>query len=98
MVAILAAHLLFLGNTEGENTVRNRLFVLAFDVPYPGDFFMSGRWWRAIKVVEAKNAAAAVAEGFPLKPVPNDCAIVVATSYPPAFDVVRSREVSRLYS
>jgi hypothetical protein len=77
---------------------RKRSFVLAFDVPYPGDFFMTGRWWRAVRVVEAKSAEAAVAESRPSKPLPDECFVVVATSYPPAFDVVRARESARVFS
>jgi len=77
---------------------RKKSFVLAFDVPYPGDFFMSGRWWKAIKEVEAKSAEEAVSNEIPSKPIPDECIVVVATSYPPAFDVVRARETFRLVS
>jgi len=76
----------------------NKSFVLAFDVPYPGDFAMSGRWWRAVRIVEGKNTQDAVERCFPTLQVPEDCAIVVATSYPPAFDVVRAREIPRVSS
>ena len=75
--------------------LKTRSFVLAYDVPYPGDFYMTGRWWRAVRVVEGRDAADAVSNSGSSMLLPADCEIVVATSYPPAFDVVRSREISR---
>ena len=77
---------------------RKQSFVLAFDVSYPGDFHMSGRWWRAVRVVEGESAQDAVESCFSSLQVPDDCAIVVATSYLPAFDVVLAREISRIPS
>jgi hypothetical protein len=75
--------------------MRRKSFVLVFDVPYPGDFFMSGRWWRAVKIVEGKNSEDALLSSRFTKPLSEDCEVVVATSYPPAFDVVRSRQLVR---
>jgi hypothetical protein len=78
--------------------VRKKSFVLAFSVSYPGDFYMKGHWWRAIKEVVAKDAESAVMDSAPTKELPDGCEIVVATSYPPAFDVVRARELARTFS
>ena len=75
--------------------MRRRSFVLAFDVPYPGDFFMSGRWWRAVKVVEGRDSRDALLLNRLTKPLSDDCEVVVATTYPLAFDVVRSRQPVR---
>ena len=72
-----------------------RSFVLAYEVSYPGDFYMTGRWWRAVRVVEGRDAADAVSNSGTAMLLPADCEVVVATSYPPAFDVVRSREISK---
>ena len=77
---------------------RKRAFVIAFSVPYPGDFYMRGGWWRAVREVTAASAEDAVSESRPTKSRPDGCELVVATSWPPAFDVVRAREGSRILS
>jgi hypothetical protein len=71
-------------------------YVLAFEVPYPGDFAFSGRFWRALREVKARSAEEAVAPYRSLCPMGGGC--YMATDFSPAFDVLEARHEGKFVS
>lgn len=72
-------------------------YVISLEVSYPGDFAFAGRFWRALDDVAAMNAGEAVAK-FQGSSCPRKCDSIMATDFPPAFDVLEHRRAGKLVS
>jgi hypothetical protein len=78
-------------------TKRSR-YVIAVEVEYPGDFACQGRFWRAVREVEAVTAEDAVAPYRGICPHGYGGGCYMATDFPPAFDVLSFRRGEKFVS
>jgi len=74
---------------------KKRLFVVCRMVGYPGDFALSGRYWRVVRGQPARSAQEAF-EIFDLTVGREKQVDYIATTYEPALDILEARQVSMM--